>query len=572
MCEIHTTQELALYCETCDKLMCRDCYILSKDHEEHKTGYYSEMALKFREEIASDLKELSVVVKKLSCDLDHTQSILEQAVSNHQELRRKAEEGFEALMRSLQKQKEDLLAKIQQEMVPPIDRLKKQKTDLSIAIEEITSTIEAGREISETPSDLKFMAGQKNVKNQLQALKKASDQAQPIPFIQHTDFGIVVLDTETLEATCKHHTFMLKPTMPDQITADVSSLDAARLYQEMVVPLTINTPLSSNQSTSPRVKTDIQCSLQLFRNASTVGKVSIITESPQKYNIVVAPQQRGRHTLAVTVNGENITDSPFNFKVKVPFTDLCHKLKELPCEKPFGLTTSQDRVLLVEEGKKGITVLKDHQPVHFMPLGEKHLAEITVHAKTGHMFVTTGETHKVLKLDRHGESVSSIDSSGNSPQDFKFSNGLCINSYDELYVCDTGNHEVKVLDTDLNLLRIITGKENGCKPFQCPRDVDFDRHNNAYIAESNRIQVLSHDGCFIRTIGEDKLADAVCLEITGNSIFVTDYGRGCISVFKTDGTFVRDFSKNSFERPQGIAVDSDGFVHVSTNRDKLLIF
>ena len=102
--------------------------------------------------------------------------------------------------------------------------------------------------------------------------------------------------------------------------------------------------------------------------------------------------------------------------------------------------------------------------------------------------------------------------------------------------------------------------------------MDFDRHNNIYIMESKRIQVLSHDENFMGIIGEGTLADAVCLKVIGNSIFVTDFGRGCITVFHTDGKFVRDFGEDSFERPQGITVDSDGFVYVSTYRDKLFIF
>lgn len=84
--------------------------------------------------------------------------------------------------------------------------------------------------------------------------------------------------------------------------------------------------------------------------------------------------------------------------------------------------------------------------------------------------------------------------------------------------------------------------------------------------------MISPDGHYIRTIGENILADAVCIKMVGTSFFLTDYGKGSTSIFSTDGTFVRDFGADSFVRPQGITVDADSFVYVTTNRDKLWVF
>lgn len=293
-----------------------------------------------------------------------------------------------------------------------------------------------------------------------------------------------------------------------------------------------------------------------------------------RYHIKISPQQRGRHQLSIEVNDTHITGSPFSFKARMAFTALS-KVKELSCSRPFGLTCSGSTVLMLEEGKGGITRLTEQRFDGFITITSQFLAELTTD-RNDNIYVTTGESNGVLKLNSTGKVLKSVGSTGNQPLEFNLSNGININSLDEIYICDTGNHRIQVLDTDLDILRILTRKGKGRKPFQCPHDVDFDKLNNTYILESQRIQVLNQDGHTVRTIGEGKLQDAVCIKIVGNSIFVTDYGRGCISVFSTDGKFIidfgKDFGEDSFVRPQGLTIDSDGFVYVTTNRNSLYIF
>ena len=36
MCQVHPAQPLAIYCETCNKQLCRDCVLTSKEHNNHE--------------------------------------------------------------------------------------------------------------------------------------------------------------------------------------------------------------------------------------------------------------------------------------------------------------------------------------------------------------------------------------------------------------------------------------------------------------------------------------------------------------------------------------------------------
>ena len=40
MCQVHLTQPLAIYCETCKKELCRDCVLMTKKHASHEYGFF----------------------------------------------------------------------------------------------------------------------------------------------------------------------------------------------------------------------------------------------------------------------------------------------------------------------------------------------------------------------------------------------------------------------------------------------------------------------------------------------------------------------------------------------------
>ena len=56
-CPNHPQETLSLYCETCDRLTCRDCQLM--DHREHRFKYANEMAKETRDHLSNLLQEIS---------------------------------------------------------------------------------------------------------------------------------------------------------------------------------------------------------------------------------------------------------------------------------------------------------------------------------------------------------------------------------------------------------------------------------------------------------------------------------------------------------------------------------
>lgn len=57
MCNTHVQEKLSLFCETCDKLTCRDCQLV--DHRDHKYKFANEIAVEARTELSTLLGEIT---------------------------------------------------------------------------------------------------------------------------------------------------------------------------------------------------------------------------------------------------------------------------------------------------------------------------------------------------------------------------------------------------------------------------------------------------------------------------------------------------------------------------------
>lgn len=439
LCQEHPSQELALFCETCDVVICRDCYIAESEHTEHRVRYIKELVPKYTTELVSELEAMKVM-GKLSQAMESTELTLDQITRCHGELRRKTEERFDELAEVLLREKTNFLAGIDTEMTARKEMVTGQRVMLLKLSEDASSVISLARELCESASDADLLIKRKQMSRDIRDTVSKVNEFFTIPQPHApANVRINMLDTTTLEATCRSHTHI--QSSPTKCCADISRLADAKIDEELTVQLT-HTPCGG--SITPEVK----CALTLTRNNTNTGKVSATSAQPGKHSIMLSPQERGRHQLSIMVNGKHVHGSPFKFKVKAPFTVLPALLSEatttLACSKPFGLTCLHDggTVLMLEEGKQRIVILKDRMISGVMAVPSQFLAELTTD-RCGNIYVTTGENDQVFKLDNTGKLLRAIGSSGSGRSEFNFPNGININTRDELYVCDTAITESK---------------------------------------------------------------------------------------------------------------------------------
>lgn len=116
---------------------------------------------------------------------------------------------------------------------------------------------------------------------------------------------------------------------------------------------------------------------------------------------------------------------------------------------------------------------------------------------------------------------------------------LFIDNKDQLYIADTNNHRVLMLDRDGNLLRILTGPED--KPIKTPQGVYVDDDGDIFIADTDNSRVLhlSPEGKYVEKftapqselLGED-------FSFQPNKLYIDSTGN--ITILKRDAFFIMD--------------------------------
>ena len=82
-CTLHATEVLKIYCETCEKLVCRDCTLV--DHHEHSYKFVQDARKLVETEMASLRSEVAEKLSVLKPDLAEIQMV-ETAVTGHPEV------------------------------------------------------------------------------------------------------------------------------------------------------------------------------------------------------------------------------------------------------------------------------------------------------------------------------------------------------------------------------------------------------------------------------------------------------------------------------------------------------
>ena len=175
-----------------------------------------------------------------------------------------------------------------------------------------------------------------------------------------------------------------------------------------------------------------------------------------------------------------------------------------------------------------------------------------------------------------GELLLKFGSLGAGNGQFQNPRGLLSSQSDQLFVCDSGNNRIQVLQNDKYSYSFGRhGKDPG--KFDCPVALSM---NNAedllFITElkNHRVQVFTPAGQFIRVFGDFSSTSYTLKNPYGvfytpdDHLLVSSGGTNCVLIFKEDGSFVSAIDgtiqgKEIFSKPVGVLMMSNGQIVVA---------
>ena len=556
-CQIHK-QPIALYCETCDELICRDCLIATTTHKTHEYAYIAASAEKYRQSISAELESKQQVEASLSTAIAKVKDTKSAIAAQGEALEGEIDTKFQLLADKLLEEKALLKRKVGAEIQDKTLRVASQEASLNNAHAELTETIGLARQASQEFSDMQLVAEQSNVSQRLRiAVAKIRDLS--LEPVDTADVRCRKMTLQNLEDVYKQLCHMFTKVDLRNFQAKGPGLQYADINKQTTVTLHFVDHTNVDMLAIEVLLTNIR------HGTSVMGRVA--PKSRGQHAITYKAQQRGRHTLSITVNGSHITGSPFSVYVNKPPTTYAEPINCIHgLEYPVGLAWSNGK-LYVAECRAHKVLLFDHALNLVQTIEHKELQcpyEITVDEEHN-VYASTGPRNVLHKFNKDGEHLKQVGG-------FRFVNGNQISSQNELYVCDCQNNRVQVYDTDLNLVRTMKQRHTS-------DDIKFDKSGNIYLTDqgNHHIHVLTANGRPLRRIGKtgskpDELNEPISLQIAGDLLYVTELKNNRVSVFRTSGEFVATFGEGHLFQPEGIAIDEDGYVYVTSHHKNVLVF
>ena len=577
-CTVHTAQPIALYCETCKIMLCRDCVIMSKEHAEHKYEYIEKVAEKYRKKHDERLQLTKEFRRTLSQVCSQISKVEERIASEENANQKEIDLAFEVLHNTLEENKRSMKRELSQKYQSASDSLSKQKRKIESTRAESAQVATMIESILQG-KDESVLSQEEQVGTSVKRLQKQVEQV-PLTVSEPLLSVPEIMTRETLQEYIDVHNFSYTPADPQKCLVQGGFLRRAETGKYYV--LTVNL-VDSKGSKCLRGSHKIKAELSSSRDGTkTMGRVKHTSQSPENVSIIFESQKRGRNELNVTTRGAHIANSPKPIYVRMPPSQLSQPVAQIRnLDRPTGITHSGNSILAIEHSRNRILKFNTSYEVAAILYGEEQLqgpSELTTD-EHGNIYVCTVLDHRVHKFTREGVHIKSIGTRGTLSGYFNFPNGIRINDQEELYVCDSLNNRIQVFDLQLGFERIFGSPGNGKGQFSFPSDVDFDSSGNIYVADSynHRIQVFTPQERYVRVIGykrfgSKELERPLNMHIVDDFLFVTEYQKNHVTVFKTSGELVTIFGKGILQQPEGIEVDIDGYVYVTSHSSRIFVF
>ncbi len=255
----------------------------------------------------------------------------------------------------------------------------------------------------------------------------------------------------------------------------------------------------------------------------------------------------------------------------------------LGIKNPNGIAISNDKKILISmmESNEVWVFSEDYEKIG--TIGGEGVEEGKFYCPFGvtvdhdnNVIITCAALQCIQKFSIDGRYINSAGKPGKGEFELQSPNGVAVSKDGKIYVCDLGNNRIQILNGDLQFLGnfSLTDPEYGSGTLNNPNGVAINSNGDVFVSDmlSHCIQVFSADGTFLSRISKQGylggyLISPMAITIDGDdNIYIAD-GRSHISVFASNGMFVRVFGGNGAELGQfglirGMAIDTDKKLYV----------
>ena len=516
---IQHSEKLTYYCKDCDKLVCQIC--LNIHHKSHNYNYYVDEGDTARKALKESVASCDGVIPPVTEAIANGEKMLEQIATRKEEVRQEIKEKFEELKAALDKRCNDLLMETEEIASAKRNSVEKQLDGFRKLVKQVSHGRDLASSVSERTDPGEVLSVKKLITNQLE---ECIEEYKKLPLeIEEIEVIVARLDTSALSKGISKFGSVLVDIDAYSIDSGLAiPLATVKKERKFKVALPAGIDKAASYLKASFIKSD---------GSKEEGRVVIV---PDNNTAIVSctPQSIGGYELSVTIRGHHIKGSPYQLSVKA---------------------------------SRDYTTLTNQRSFN----GGNYTSGVAVHTN-GEVFASSDGFVQVLGED--GTEVKRIGSKGYNKGQFDCPFGLLLVG-DRLYVSDANLNRVQYFSATTGQYIGQFGSEGkGNGQFSSPRGMSTDGKGNILVADisNKRVQVFKEDGTFVQVIQCDGYATDVAVDNEGKIHVIFCNNPNHVQVFSPDDkTHLHTYNNphSGSSRFQGIAIDDDGHILVSTFED-----
>ena len=515
-CPLHKKQDLALFCDDCETLICLYC-AQTKTHSKHDKSSIAETGTKVKEQLHQLTDGVDVALGEMDGCLQQIQDTRDKVKVSAEVAANRIDKMCDELIKAVENRRKVLKGKCREiaegkddvlsNQMVQVQRLRRNLGFAHIhALDAITS--HAPEEILSVKKPIEA-----RLNKTFETYKRESMEPKEDDSI-NTSTEIVDLE----EAIGKVGSF---PSVPDPSQCCVNGLGA--------VPVAI---IGKEKKMTVVLKDE--AGNPIPRKCPFRYQLRKVGEDPDEYippRVTVTHSNNGTATLAFTPD-------------QLGEYELTIMVRNTPIANPFKITARQSRDYYSNFQNMQVT----YKNVGGLCTG------VAVH-DNGTVYASDNNAHTIKMFKPNGEETQ-IGSSDNAGGQLSNPMGIALIG-DTIYVVSRGNHTVKMYSTDG---KFNGGNGNGTGQLSNPLGICTDGKGRVLVADqsNNRIQIFTSQGVFIKSIGCSTDPCDVAVDPEGN-IHAALCSNNHIAIYSEDGNLIDTYNLGGrLQGPLAIYIDGEG--------------
>ena len=582
-CQQHQNRELELYCETCEELICFQCTI--QQHHTHKYNLIGEVFEKHKQEIMSSLnpaeQQQTLAREALEKLDDRRREITDQQAALQAQIHKSSQQLHEII----DLREKELANKLNYITQKKLSKLASQREQIETTLAQLGSCLDKVKEKLRTGSHGVVLRMKTTLVKQVKDLTTAF---KPDNMKMNTTADMRFFHLAACADACREHGLVSSPRTPDPSQWYIISkvTDVATVGKMFTA-----TFIHRGEKSIENFIESLECEL-VSELTGTRARGNVERRGQSQYKVSYQPTIKGRHQLHIKVMGEHIIRSPRCVAVKKsPDEKLGTPIRTIDLlNKPLGIALNQSGEVVVTSSARNCVSVFSPCCLKLRSFGTKGSGQRQFMDPRG--VIVDGEGNilvsdkRIQKFTAKGQFLTAVGTKGSGPLQFDEVWDIAINtSNNKVYVVDSSNHRIQVLNSDLTFSNTFGKRGENKGEFFYPSAIACDSTGNVYVADSanHRIQVFTSMGKFLQMfgsygkgVGKLNWPRGIALDVQ-DKVYVSDDNHR-ISVFTSEGQFVTSFGSSGgkpgeFDNPSGLAVDSNGVVYVcDLNNRRLQLF